>query len=388
MARQVFAQGGSLDSASDVLNGVDLASPETGGFGSPSMATAATAGRIAARAAGDAITILPGLSDTAAGYITFTGTQTFLWGTQTDTVRLGWRSGSADTAIVHWLRGSKTSNSGITDRYSLVPESGTSISSGRAWMESRRTFTGGLVHEVKMLADPGLDGSWNTEANNRIWNISWRKIKGGDTLSRAQAANADSTLPLTGAKRLVASAWEGAVPAHPLQKSRSWNLVAEINGTDTAIVSLSAVRIGKFGRIDSVTTRNVNGSAFTAIGDTAILRHFVQYAGQSNSDTLLSREATLKVRLVNGLGKPGNTLLGASERRDHRIGAVANSSFRWDALTEVPEGSSPVDGKLLYIANLRDGRKATLDGSFVNGVIDATWTAPDGTVTTIRQTRP
>jgi len=383
-----FAQGSSLDSASDVLNGFDLASPETGSFGTPTVSVAATAGRVAARtAAGSDITLLPGLSDTAKGYITFTGTQTFAWGTQTDTVRLGWRSGAADTTQVHWLRGSKTWNTSMTDLYSLVPENGTVLSAGRAWLDSRRTFAGGLVHHARMLADGGPDSSYGTEADNRIWNVSWQKIKGGDTLARAQAANADSTRPLTGATRIVASAWEGAVLAHPLQKSRSWSLVAAIDGTDTTVLSLSAVRTGKYGRIDSVTTRNANGSAFTGVGDTAVVRHFVQYAGQTDADTLLSREATMKVRLAKGLGKDGNYLLGVTARRDHRLGVVARTEFSWTALTEVLQGTQPVDGTLLHVSTLRDGRKATLAGTFGNGVIDGTWTAPDGTVTVIHQTR-
>lgn len=386
-ATAAFAQGSSLDSASDVLDGVDLASPETGSFGTPTMSVSTAAGRVAARAAGSDITILPALSDTAKGYITFTGTQAFAWGTQTDTVRLGWRSGAADTAAIHWLRGSKTWNTGMTDLYSLVPENATVLSAGRAWMESRRTFASGLVHHARMLADGGPDSSYSTEANNRIWNISWRKIKGGDTLARAQVANADSTLPLTGAKRLVASAWEGAVAAHPLQKSRSWSLVAAIDGSDTAILSLNAVRTGKYGRIDSVTTRNVNGSALTGVGDTAVIRHFVQYAGQTDADTLLTREAVMTVRLAEGLGKDGNFLLGVTARRDHRLGAVARTEFSWTALTEVPQGSEPVDGTLLYVATLRDGRKATLSGTFARGVIDGTWTAPDGTVTVVHKTR-
>jgi hypothetical protein len=386
-----FAQGSSLDSANDVLNGVDLASPETGSYAAPSLAAASAgtsvAGRLAGRAAGSEVTILPGLSDTGAGYVTFSGTQSFAWGTQTDTVRLGWRSGAADTTAAYWLRGSKVWSTGMTDLYSLVPENGTVLSAGRAWMDSRRIFSTGLIHHARMLADPGTDGSYGTEADNRIWNISWQKIKGSDTLARAQVANADSTLPLTGATRLVASAWEGAVPAHPLQKSRSWSLVATINGADTTIVSLKAVRVGKYGRIDSVTTRNANGSAFTGAGDTVVVRHFVQYAGQTDFDTLLSSEATMKVRLTKGLGKEGNYLLGVTARRDHRLGAISTSQFSWTAITEVLQGTEPVDGKLLYVAILRDGRKATLDGTFGNGVIDGTWTAPDGTVTVIHQIR-
>lgn len=386
-ASDALAQGSSLDSAQDVLTGFDLATPETGTLGALDLQVP-SAGRVAARAAGEGgVEILAGLSDTGAGFVTVVGTKALAWGTQTDTVRLGWKAGGVDTTKVYWLRGSKSWKTGIKDLYSLVPESGSLLSQGRGWLETRRAFVSGLVHQARMLADPGVDGSYGAEADNRIWSVAWARIQGSDTLARAQVANADSSLPLTGATKLVASAWEGAVVAHPLQKSRRWSLVAKVSGADTSIVALTAVRTGKHGRIDSVTTRNVNGSSETGIGDTAVIRHFVQYAGQTQADTVLSREASMTVRLATGLGKEGNGLLGITARRDHRLGSVVRTEFSWTARTEVLQGSEPIDGALAYKATLRDGRTGRLVGTFGNGVLEGTWTAPDGTVTAIRQTR-
>ena len=389
MASLAFAQTSSADSAQDVMDGIDLTAPDAS---SPSevtsMPTPAT-GRIAGRAAGGEF--LPSLSDTSAGYIVFAETKILAGFTQSDTVKVGWRNGTANTAEFYWLKGSKTWSTGSVETYSLTPAEGILLSSGRAWLESRRTFAGGLVHQVKLLADAGPDGSYETEGDNHIWSIAWAKIRANDTLSAAHIASVDSARPLnndTGATIFAASLREGRNAKHPLQLSRSWKLVAMAKGNDTTILSVQATRTGVHGRIDSVTTTNADGSAWTVPGDTAVLRHFVRYAGQTASDTLLSREATLKIKLVAGLGKSGNLLLGASERRDHRMGAVANTQFSWSALTEVPEGSQPVDGTVLLVANLRDGRKATLEGVLEDGVLVATWTAPDGTVTPIRHTRP
>lgn len=386
-ASDALVQGSSLDSAQDVLAGVDLATPETGAFGAPSVQVP-SAGRMAARASGESAVMVPGLSDTGAGYITFADTQTVAGALKADTVRIAWADGQPNPTVVHWFRGSKTwGKEGVRETYSLVPETGKDLSLGRAWLETKRSFATGLVHHARMLADPGADKNYGLEADNRIWSVAWARIKDGDTLGRAQVANADAALPLTGATKLVASAWEGAVAAHPLQKNRSWNLVARISGADTSIVALTAVRVGKYGRIDSVTTRNVNGSLETGIGDTAVIRHFVQYAGQTNSDSLLSREASMTVRLATGLGKEGNWLQGIAARRDHRLGSVARTEFSWKAVTEVLQGEEPVDGALTYKATLRDGRTGTLVGTFGKGVLEGTWTAPDGTVTAIRQTR-
>ena len=388
MAGLAFAQAGSLDSANDVLEGIDLSAPSASGPSTATVASLPAAARFAGRAAGSGVEILAGLTDTAKGWIVIASTKAIVGGSETDTAKLGWKAGAVDTTRIYWLKGSKSYLGGASEQFSLKPVTPDGLlSQGRAWMESRSVLASGIASHVKMLADAGPDGSFSTEADNRIWSLSWERLNGADTLARAQIANVDTALPLTGATSFRASAWEGRTALHPLQKNRTWEVVGKVQGNDTVMTSLVATRLGIYGRIDSVTTRNVNGTAFAGKGDTALIRHFVQYAGQTNSDTLLSEEATLKVRLATGLGKAGNFLQGIDARRDHRLGTVATTTFSWKAVTEVSDGAQPSDGSILLVATLRDGRKATLAGTFGNGVIDATWTAPDGTVTTVHQAR-
>jgi hypothetical protein len=337
-------------------------------------------------AASSAASIVPGSTDTGAGYVAVASTKSIVGGTETDTVCLAWSNGAADTTQVLWLRGSKVWTVGVTDVYSLTPAAGRTIEGGRSWMENRRFLPAGEVQHVRMLVDPGADGSYDTQADNHVWSLAWDRTLSGDTLARASVASLDTSRPLTGdtgTTTFSATVWEGTTLLHPLQRSRTWNVVAKVTGSDTSVLSMSAVRVGIYGRIDSVTARNADGSAYAAPGDTAILRHVVQFANPT--DTLVSETSTLKVRLVAGLGKTGNFLEGITSDRVYRLGGIAGTAFTWTAITEVPAGSAPVDGTILLVATLTDGKTATLSGKFAGGVIDATWTAPDGTVTTIQQ---
>jgi|GEM_PF-4355094 len=369
---------GGIDSATDLAGGMDLSTPEVYLPAASEMGAVSAAPVAGRSAAGSNFDV--DFSDTAHGRVTVIVAKSIGDIAETDTVILAWRNGAADTTSAYSWRGSRVWASGVVDRYSLLPvTAGQTLQGGKIRAESVRAFPGGASHRVAMVGDAGDDKNFDSVSDNRVWAIDWARLNGSDTVARASVRPYDATRPISGpgaSVLFVAQAWEGKVVAHP-RHDRFWKIVARVQDGDTLALAVNASRHWTGGRVDTLWTENATrtDSVHCWIGDTA---RVVYAASRPSGDSFAEVRIEVLTHLLAGLGRQGNTIVGLSVDRDHRVGAVARSVFSWTAKTEVPEGEDPVDGSVSLKLTLVDGRHAGLEGELVDGRFAGTWTSPDG----------
>lgn len=369
---------GGIDSAGELVVGMDLAVPDVylpGASELASVGASPVAGRSAAAGNFDI-----DLSDTARGRATLVVGRDEGGISVTDTVIIGWRDGAVDAAIAYSWRGARVRENGIVERYSLQPvTAGHALQGGKIRVEGVRSFPGGSSHRVVLVGDAGDDGDFDSAADNRVWSIDWARTNGSDTVARASVRPFDTAKPISGpgaSLLFVAQAWEGRTVAHP-RHDRFWRIVARVQGDDTLALSVNASRRWAGGRFDTLWTANASktDSVHCWIGDTAKV---VYAASRPAGDSFAQVRIEVLTHLLSGLGRKGNATVGLSVDREHRAGPVARSVFSWTAKTEVPEGRDPVDGFVSLELELADGRRAALEGELVDGRFRGTWTSPEG----------
>jgi hypothetical protein len=380
-AARVVGELGSIDSASDLVTGMQLEMPEVYLPGASDVSALAVGTKpVAGRGAASSDRFEVDFSDTAKGRVTVSATKQLPNATAYDTLVVGWKDGKIDTTSVYSLRGKRVGTSGTTESYSIVPVvAGRTLATGKVRLEGVRTLPGGLGSKVAMIADAGPDGDLNAGSDNRVWSIEWIRRNGADTIAKASIRPWDPSRPLSGpgaSPLFAAQAWEGRVPAHP-RHDVSWKMVARVSGTDTLAVSFSAARRWIGGRRDTLWTENVSNpdSALAWPGDTVRVVHVGE---RPAGDSFATVRIEVLSHLVGGIGREGNLVGGLLVDRDHRVGAVSRSRFSWIAKTEVPEGKDPVDGSIDLRLDLVDGRKASLVGEFDASGFKTVWTSPDG----------
>lgn len=388
-AARVVGELGSIDTAADLVSGMQLEMPEVYLPGASDVsALAVGADPVAGRrsAASDRFDV--DYSDTAKGRVAVFATKQLINGTAYDTLVVGWKDGRIDTTSVYSLRGKRVGANGTTESYSIAPlVAGQTLGAGKVRLEGVRTFSGGAGNRVVMIADAGPDGDLNAGSDNRVWSIEWARGNGADTIAKASIRPYDPTRPLSGSGAsplFAAQAWEGRVLAHP-RHDVSWRMVARVSGTDTLAVSFSAARRWIGGRRDTLWTENVSNpdSVLAWPGDTVRIVHLGE---RPAGDSFATVRIEVLSHLVGGIGREGNLIGGLLVERDHRVGAVAKSRFAWVAKTEVPEGKDPVDGSIDLKLQLVDGRKASLVGEFDKTGFQAEWISPDGDTVVVRKT--
>lgn len=388
-AARLVGELGGIDSASDIVSGMEIAMPDiympgTEDVGALAAGTKPVAGR--SLATGERLDV--DFSDTANGKVVVSAVKPLLNGTAYDTLVIGWKNGQADTTSVYSLRGARIWTNGTAERYSIVPlTAGLALGAGKVRLESVRTLAGGTGHRVVMIADAGADNNLNAGVDNRIWSIDWARMNGADTVAKATLRPFDATKPLSGpgsSSLLSAQAWEGRVLAHP-RHDVSWKMVARISGTDTLAVSFAASRRWIGGRRDTLWTESVSNpdSSLAWPGDTA---RIVYVGERPSADSFAEVRIEVLSHLVGGIGRAGNLIGGLRVEREHRVGPIAWSEFAWTAKTEVVEGNKPVDGNVSLKLELVDGRKASLIGEFDPSGFKAVWTSPDGDTVKVEKT--
>lgn len=240
----------------------------------------------------------------------------------------------------------------------------------------------GVEGKGLLVGNAGADGKIFDDADNNIVSLRLVRLRNGDTLTAAQARalkeGAYLKSPDADTSVIVVSLAENNL----LGGRRDVRLIAVATKTDTAIVGLKGEHHWANGRLATLSLSNGHGDSLVRKGDTAVLVHHVTWPVGDSSGTA---HTELRVDPGTGLGRADNRNLSLSGYRLFVRGPVSKTEFLVASPTGWKGDAKPVDGTFQWKATVRDGRTASLEGTFTKTGLTGTWTALDGTVTTFER---
>lgn len=243
-------------------------------------------------------------------------------------------------------------------------------------------FRTGIEAGGVLSATTGADGKIFDDADNKVVAWAWGRVHNGDTLSWAHARALKDGTYLKGGNGDTTVFVVNARETTPLGGSRKVRLIAIAAHGDTAIVGLQGEHTWATGRVATLSLSNGHGDSLVRKGDTAVLVHHVNWPAGDSTGTA---HTELRVDPGTGLGRADNRNLSLEGYRLLARGPVSKIDFSVISATGWKGDAKPVDGTFKWEATVRDGRKATLAGSFTTTGLTGTWTALDGTVTTFER---
>ncbi|HNY30880.1 MAG TPA: hypothetical protein PKO15_08330 [Fibrobacteria bacterium] len=237
----------------------------------------------------------------------------------------------------------------------------------------------GIEAKGLLTGNAGADGRIFEDADNNVASLSLVRLRNGDTLTAAHARGLGEgsflKSPKVDTARIVMNMTEHTL----LGGRRQVRLIAVATPKDTAIVGLQGEHRWANGRVATLSLSNGHGDSLVRKGDTAVLVHHVAWPAGDSTGTA---HTELRVDPGTGLGRADNRNLSLSGYRLFVRGPISKTEFSVVSPSGWQGDAKPVDGTFQWQATVRDGRKATLDGTFTATGLKGTWTDLDGAVTT------
>lgn len=231
----------------------------------------------------------------------------------------------------------------------------------------------------------GDDNDFNAEEDNVLYSAVWTQIKSGDTLAYAcfTDATGDGIAATTGAGTIDITFYRSAFPLRPLVEYRKIECTVKQNANgEKETVSFSAEEKLSTGRMSRLYVEDDEGNG-TITPNTMTHVYFT-----TNSPAVADSEVTAQIHLVvdpgdNLLDETDNLLHEATFEKSFRLGAIDSLNLHYSFSPAVPFSNEPESGSFKLEAQFRNGKDATLEGTFDNGTIEATFTGPEGKVTQV-----
>ncbi len=298
------------------------------------------------------------------------------------------------------FRGAKNYKNGTLEYYKIKDSDGDGIINGtlphqKALLTIQTVYTKSVLghpagESVKTLIEVGAgkDNKFGSEtdtaaqADNLIFEASWIKIQNSDTVAYVLFEDADGD-------GVVAAGCIGTIDVRILQRHNPLKPLVEYEKASLRIERDSSgkertVRIGieeklLTGRLNRIWAVDQTGDSTIDPGDTA----FIHFATNSPAvdDSEITAHAILKVDPGENLtDSSDNLLIEIQLEKSFRSGRLDSLQFHCVFDPPLSHGESPRGGSFEFKAMFRNGKTATLDGSFEVGVIKATFTGPEGNV--------
>lgn len=232
---------------------------------------------------------------------------------------------------------------------------------------------GDLVETSRLRANSGLDGNIFQDADNQVYELSWNRLRGGDTVRtlRLSPLSGDTLLSGDGkATRLLAAE---AYRKGPLAV-RKVQVQVRVSGADTQIVWIEGSVAWNSGRHETFSVKDQEGGRVES-GDTASLYHQIRAA---SGDSEVVRTFRARVLPGSGLGNEDNRVIAIDGDIEHRTGRLVRTVFHLESPEGIRGGDTPTSGSFSWIGTLRDGGTVSLVGVFTPTGVEGTWTDADG----------
>jgi hypothetical protein len=295
------------------------------------------------------------------------------------------------------LYGATVNIAGTIEYYTAQDRDGDKIINGktgtqRASLRIRTVYTKDILGfrngEETMVyfdADGGLDNDFDTKADNRLYHVSWVKLDGDDTLAYAfyDDADGDGVIAATGEGTIDVRFYESGNPLKPLVDygKATIRLERDANGKDRT-AQFSAEEKLVTGRLNRVWVVDESGDPTISAGEIAIV-HFATNS-PAVADSEITAQAVFTIDPGEDLGDESDNLLHEiALAKSFRFGALDTMTFHCTFEPPVLHGREPTSGAFELTATYRNGKTASLVGTFTTGVLKATYTGPEGNVTEV-----
>lgn len=291
------------------------------------------------------------------------------------------------------LFGSTVYTNGTVESYRIEDRDGDGIINGsdtppnRAALQFTTTYTNDILGHKKgevttacLEADAGADNDFGTEGDNNLYSASWIKTMRDDTIACAyvEDADGDSRISSTGAGTSRVRFFEKDNPLKPFVDYGKAVITVERDeqGTERT-VSFYAEEKLVTGRLNRVRVTNDAGDILLTKGEMAQ----VQFATNSPSvaDSEITAQAVYLIDPGDNLGDVSdNVLHEITLAKSYRFGRLDTVTFHSALAPPVPNGENPTAGTFELTATFRNGKDASLVGTFEERVIKGTYTGPEG----------
>jgi len=238
---------------------------------------------------------------------------------------------------------------------------------------------GDLKETALLRANSGADGNIFLDADNQVYDISWNRVRAGDTVRvlRLRPLGDDTLLSGDGkTSRLLAARIYHKGP-FAVRKAEA---TVRVSGTDTVIVRIAGSVAWNNGREETFSVKDQAGGDVDA-GDTAVLSHQVRGAA---GDSEVVRSFQARVLPGTGLGRADNRMISIDGEIEHRTGRLVRTVFHLESSEGVLAGRTPATGSFSWVGTLREGGSVSLVGEFTPSGVRGTWTGPDGKTATVQ----
>ena len=296
------------------------------------------------------------------------------------------------------LHGSIVHTNGTTDYYAIEDRDGDNIINGttagqKAAFTSTTVFTeNALGHSAGESVefsfevgagddnDFGDDNNTAARADNLIYRAAWVRMLDGDSISYAfyEDADGDGVIAATGEGTMDVRFFEKDNPLKPLVDYGKAILRIERDARDVErTVRLAAEEKLVTGRLNRVWVVDESGDSTISAGETALVHFATNSPAVADSET--TAQAVITVDPGQNLGEESdNRLRGLLLAKSYRFGVLDSMQFSCTFDPAVPHGEEPTAGSFELQAIYRNGKTASLAGTFENDVINATYTGPEG----------
>lgn len=253
--------------------------------------------------------------------------------------------------------------------------------SAKAWLR----FTvedKGVAEKTATLVGDGPDDDFDTEKDNLIYEMSWSKTRGDDTLGSASYADADgdSVAIDNGKPSLVDVKWFAVGPTDD-DPTALWSRIAMRTLVTYGMAKNPMVRFAVEsesgnGRRSAAVILALDGKPDFAPGDTVEARFKV--VGTASADSIDTAETVLKMKLGDFDDKTDDTTYAIRADFKKKSGEEKRAAFEFKSSKPVPKGKDPELGTLTMRVDYRDGTFLAVEGEITEKTVDVTATLRDG----------
>lgn len=243
------------------------------------------------------------------------------------------------------------------------------------------------LHELTLNVDAGTDHNFDTHSDNYVLAASWVKTISNDTIAYAMYKDADNDGIIVGPKGkeyiFDAIIYNEDIFGRPLVQYGTMNCRISRNADSTEkTIRFTAEEKFKTGRINKVWIVDTNGDSTISSGELAKI--YFTTKSPYVADTAVSATAQFVVDPGTDLLKETDNLLHEVHfTKENRIGIVKNVNFNFIANPPIPHGEKATGGTFDCKVDYINGKSASLQGTFTTGILNATYTDPDGVTTKV-----
>lgn len=240
----------------------------------------------------------------------------------------------------------------------------------------------GVTEKTTLVIGDGPDDDFDTEPDNLIYEMSWSRTRGADTLGSAafQDADSDGVAIDNGKPSLVDLRWFNVGPTDD-DPTAKWSrirmrtmAVYGKKGSDPRRFAIES-EAGN-GRLNSAVILNLKGGEDFDARDTVIARF--RAVGTAPTDSVDTLETEIRIKVGDFDDKRDDTTYAIRARAKKKLGEETLAMFDFQSDRPIPHGKEPQVGRLTMRVEYSDATALDVTGRITEATVDLTATLRDG----------